>query len=55
MTLVVMAGISTLAQTERADGMLQAKARPVIDGPVQRVVVTPAQRVLPAESCEQRC
>ena len=55
MTLVVMAGISTLAQTERAEGVLQAQARPVIDGPVQRVVVTPVQQVLPADSCEQRC
>ena len=54
MTLVVMAGISTLAHTERADGLLQAQARPVIELPVQQavqpvvqqVVVTPVQQVL---------
>ena len=46
MTLVVMAGITTLAQTERADGMLQAQAAPVVELPVQRVVVTPVQQVL---------
>ena len=45
MTLVVMAGISTLAQTERAEGVLQAQAAPAIDEPVQRVVVTPVQQV----------
>jgi hypothetical protein len=46
MTLVVMAGISTLAHTERADGELLARAQPVIDLPVQQVVVTPVQQVL---------
>lgn len=45
MTLVVMAGISTLAHTERAEGVLQAQARPAIEQSVQRVVVTPVQQV----------
>ena len=40
MTLVVMAGISTLAHTERADGVLQAQVQPVLDAPVQQVHVT---------------
>jgi hypothetical protein len=46
MTLVVMAGITTLAQTEHADGVLQAQAQPELQLPVQRVVVTPTQQVL---------
>jgi hypothetical protein len=45
MTLVVMAGITTLAQPERAEGQLQAQALPVVELPVQRVVVTPVQQV----------
>ena len=45
MTLVVMAGISTLAHTERAEGVLQAQARPAVEQAVQRVVVTPVQQV----------
>lgn len=44
MTLAVMAGISTLAHTERAEGVLQAQARPVMEAPVQRVVVTGARQ-----------
>ena len=46
MTLVVMAGITTLAQTERAEGLLQARPMPVPEQPVQRVGVTPVQQVL---------
>lgn len=47
MTLAVMAGITTLAQTERAEeGPLQAQVQPVTELPVQRVVVTPVQQVL---------
>jgi hypothetical protein len=46
MTLVVMTGITTLAQTEHADGVLQARAQPELQLPVQRVVVTPTQQVL---------
>jgi len=48
MTLVVMAGITTLAHTERAEGLLQAEAAPVVELPVQQVVVTPVQQVLAA-------
>ena len=46
MTLVVMAGISTLAQTERAEGVLQAQALPTVEQPLQRVAVTDVQQVL---------
>ena len=46
MTLAVMAGITTLAQPERADGVLQAQARPAVELPVQQVVVTPVQQVV---------
>jgi hypothetical protein len=48
MTLAVMAGISTLAHTERAEGVLQAQAQPVLEAPVQRVVVTGARQALHA-------
>ena len=34
MTLAVMAGITTLAQPERADGVVQAQARPAVELPV---------------------
>jgi hypothetical protein len=46
MTLAVMAGITTLAQPERAEGLLQAQARLAVELPVQQVVVTPVQQVL---------
>lgn len=46
MTLVVMAGIGTLAQTERAEGVLQAQAQPTVDQPVQHVAVTGAPQAL---------
>jgi len=51
MTLVVMAGISTLAQTERADGMLQARVAPAMQPAAQPVV----QQVMVPEACAQRC
>jgi hypothetical protein len=50
MTLVVMAGISTLAQTERADGVLQARMAPAL----QRTAQPAAQQLLATEACQQR-
>lgn len=46
MTLAVMAGITTLAQPDQADGVLQAQARPAVELPVEQVVVTPVRQVL---------
>ena len=47
MTVTVLAGITTLAQTERADEVLQARVLPAaVELPVQQVVVTPVQQVL---------
>ena len=51
MTLVVMAGISTLAQTERAEGVLQARLAPATQPTVQPAL----RQVLVTESCAQRC
>lgn len=46
MTLAVMTIISTLAQTERADAVMQANARPVIEPPAPQSVGAPVQEVV---------